>query len=316
MDTIRTYVENLFSGLPRTQQVLKLKDDLLSTMEDKYTQLKSEGKTENEAVGIVISEFGNIDELIAELGIEKGSSDDSALYMSDDDVEQYLALNKKSFRSIAIGVALCILAPASLIFFGDLLETRFGVSSSLGLLPMFVLIAIAVVLFIVNGVSLDRYEDVEKKQVIMDTACTQRVRDMLTAYTPTFAGLIATGVALCILAVLIPIFLTGILIDGAAVALMLAVIAVAVFLFVIAGGRHSAYEKLLGIGEHKKKATTRADKLFDTIMGLVWPLTVIAFLVWGFKFDGWAISWCLFPIVGILSGFIKGLCNLSANDDK
>ena len=40
-------------------------------MEDKYNELKSEGKSENEAIGIVISEFGNIDELINELDINQ-----------------------------------------------------------------------------------------------------------------------------------------------------------------------------------------------------------------------------------------------------
>ena len=38
-------------------------------MEDKYVELKAEGKSENEAIGIVISEFGNMEELIRELGI-------------------------------------------------------------------------------------------------------------------------------------------------------------------------------------------------------------------------------------------------------
>ncbi len=45
------------------------KNELWQMMEDKYTELIKDGKTENEAVGIVISEFGNLDELAEELGI-------------------------------------------------------------------------------------------------------------------------------------------------------------------------------------------------------------------------------------------------------
>ena len=70
METIRTYIDNMFVSLPKTEQVLKAKSDLLDMMEDKYNALKAEGKSENEAVGHVISEFGNIDELTNELGIE------------------------------------------------------------------------------------------------------------------------------------------------------------------------------------------------------------------------------------------------------
>ena len=78
METIRTYLENLFAQLPETPELVRLRDDMLRTMEDKYEELKSEGKSENEAVGIVISEFGNIDELLAELdldGADAGKTD-------------------------------------------------------------------------------------------------------------------------------------------------------------------------------------------------------------------------------------------------
>lgn len=69
MDTIAAYLNNMFASLPRTEQTYNLKQDLLANMEEKYHELKKEGKSENEAVGIVISEFGNIDELIEELGL-------------------------------------------------------------------------------------------------------------------------------------------------------------------------------------------------------------------------------------------------------
>ena len=59
METIRNYLETMFAGLPNTAEVLKAKDELWQMMEDKYAELIAEGKAENEAVGIVISEFGN-----------------------------------------------------------------------------------------------------------------------------------------------------------------------------------------------------------------------------------------------------------------
>ena len=68
METIRNYLENMFLNLPNTPEVYKAKNELWQMMEDKYTELKAEGKSENEAVGIVISEFGNLDELAQDLG--------------------------------------------------------------------------------------------------------------------------------------------------------------------------------------------------------------------------------------------------------
>lgn len=69
MDTIKSYLNNIFGNLPKTNQILKLKSDLLLNMEEKYNELKNDGKSENEAIGIVISEFGNVDELISGMGI-------------------------------------------------------------------------------------------------------------------------------------------------------------------------------------------------------------------------------------------------------
>ena len=71
METIREYIESMFKNLPQTEKVLKAKQELLSMMEDKYEELKNEGKDENEAVGTVIREFGNLEELAAELGIDE-----------------------------------------------------------------------------------------------------------------------------------------------------------------------------------------------------------------------------------------------------
>lgn len=71
METIKTYINNLFANLPNKNYVRKAKEELLAMMEDKYNEEKAVGKSENEAVGVVISEFGNIDELCKELGIEQ-----------------------------------------------------------------------------------------------------------------------------------------------------------------------------------------------------------------------------------------------------
>ena len=69
MDTIKTYLENMFAGLPGTPDVMKAKNELFQMMEDKYNELIEEGISDNEAVGRVISEFGNLEEISEELGI-------------------------------------------------------------------------------------------------------------------------------------------------------------------------------------------------------------------------------------------------------
>lgn len=69
METIRNYLESMFSQLPNTPEVLKAKYELGQMMEDKYSELIADGKSENEVIGTIIAEFGNLDELAESLGI-------------------------------------------------------------------------------------------------------------------------------------------------------------------------------------------------------------------------------------------------------
>ena len=109
MNAIKNYLDNMFRNLPNTEEVRRAKAELLEMMEDKYEELIKEGKTENEAVGIVISEFGNLDELAETLGITeavKENPDEDKPMLSMDRVKDYLTMNNQ--RSI--------LAPLGILF--------------------------------------------------------------------------------------------------------------------------------------------------------------------------------------------------------
>ena len=71
METIKNYLDALFLKLPDTYEVRNAKKDLLALSEDKFEELMREGMAEHEAVGRVISDFGNLDEIAADLGLEK-----------------------------------------------------------------------------------------------------------------------------------------------------------------------------------------------------------------------------------------------------
>ncbi len=70
METIKNYLDAMFLHLPGIPEVFRAKNELAQMMEDKYTELIASGMRENEAVGTVITEFGNLDELAESLGIQ------------------------------------------------------------------------------------------------------------------------------------------------------------------------------------------------------------------------------------------------------
>ena len=116
MNAIRNYLDNMFRNLPNTEAVRRAKSELLQMMEDKYEELIAEGKTENEAVGIVISEFGNLDELADSLGISEAVTEnpvEDKPMLSMDRVKEYLSMNNTRAILTPLGIALCILSVVS-----------------------------------------------------------------------------------------------------------------------------------------------------------------------------------------------------------
>ena len=121
METIKNYLENMFSHLPNTPEVQKAKYELYQMMEDKYNELISEGKSDNEAIGIVISEFGNLDELADSLGIKSFVDPSQAMpaakTLSRETAAAFLRDSAKQAYLTAFGVLLCILASLGPIAF-------------------------------------------------------------------------------------------------------------------------------------------------------------------------------------------------------
>ena len=162
METIKNYLDNLFAGFPRTPEAENAKSELLNSMEDKYSELKRQGKSENEAIGIVISEFGNIDEIMKELNLAPttGTKEDT-ISVSREEAEEIIEAKKRNGTATGLGVFIILLGVILLIVCGNFLpnvdgidiarpETISNISDALIILPLFVCIAIAVAILI-NG---------------------------------------------------------------------------------------------------------------------------------------------------------------------
>lgn len=68
MSKLSAYIDNMFIGLPETDEVLEAKKIIQENMTEKYEDLISQGKNEAEAFGTVAGEFGSMEELCEEMG--------------------------------------------------------------------------------------------------------------------------------------------------------------------------------------------------------------------------------------------------------
>ncbi|MEA4931743.1 MAG: permease prefix domain 1-containing protein [Anaerolineaceae bacterium] len=321
MEAIKSYLENMFLHLPKTAEVMRAKEELAQMMEDKYSQLRSEGRTDNEAVGQVISEFGNLEELAETLGIPQEvrdlEADTKDIALSDAEVERYLQVSKETGKRIALGVGLILLGVANLIFLNALAERGYvaeKIAQAAGVGGLLLMIALAVYIFIMAGVKSGKYENLETTIVKIDPYLHDRIVQMKEDYRPDFARRIAGGVGLILLSV-VALVTVAILEVGGEFAVMLLVcvlllaIGSAVGLFISAGSEMEAYDKLLNEGDYTKQH--KAENSFaGKISGPYWLLAVVIYLTWSFITNDWGSTWIVWPIAGVLFALISAVSSL------
>ncbi len=69
-EKLRAQLDRLFADAPPTRRAAELKEELLANLTEKYNDLVAQGRSEDEAMRIVIDGIGDVDELIRGL---KGS---------------------------------------------------------------------------------------------------------------------------------------------------------------------------------------------------------------------------------------------------
>lgn len=207
MDTISNYVDSVFATVPESPELSAQKQAMLNRMQDKYQQLKSAGKSEYEAISGAIAAHGNIDDFTkSDLAAVPAEIPDNEVYLTPEQVDEYIDHRHHFAWAMATGVFLCIMGPASL-FLGQYLagyrDGQGGRTSDLmdilTLVPLFIFVAAGVALFILYGMKEQQFE-LEEKRVQLDATTYARLKAAHKAFRPRLAVAVAIGVALCILA--------------------------------------------------------------------------------------------------------------------
>lgn len=312
METIIVYLDNMFASLPKTPELIRLQQELLSGMEEKYHELKMEGKSENEAIGIVISEFGNIEELTAELGIQTERGEELPPILTGEEAYAYTVARRSAGLWIGLGVFLCVFGVSLLIALDTLFENNSEeIGTLLGLVGMFVSIAAAVGMFIYSGMKLERFKYLERGFQLPYTLKMEIQRSKLL-FAPTFRTSVIMGVCLCVLSPAF-IFAATFFNDDFStygVAVFMTLVALAVFLFIYYGNIQGAYTKLL-VESHISAEKKEEERVVGAVAAIVWPLATAVFLFTGFVFQRWDINWAIFPITGILFGMFSNVYHIS-----
>lgn len=187
MDTLKDYVEAMFHDFPKTEENLEVKANILASMEDKYEGLIAEGKSIQEATGIVITQFGDINELKEAYGVLASGTDIECL--ATERLNKYLSFWQKYAHGVALSAGMLIIAFLALI----LLQNVFGV------LILTILVTLAVGILIFLHFRSKEYKDIEERGYGLHLKDQARIQNNYTRFRKKFYTGMIIGIVLCVL---------------------------------------------------------------------------------------------------------------------
>ena len=331
METIKNYLDNMFANLPHTDEVLKAKNELSQMMEDKYNELIEEGKTENEAVGIVISEFGNLNEIADDLGINETVKqvNENPVYanarkITPEGAIKYLKDNSKASFLRALGVFLCIVSIIPAICVSALVDADYleeWIEDVVGVSTIFPIILIAVILFVISNSIMKKWKFIKNELVVLDYQTASQIKFDMDNNSKVYAVIRAVGIVLCAICWLPAAILSEINFDEdirvftdeiAAPVALFSLVAVGVLLIVVSTGVMKGYKTLTKasdgntmVGSYVNEGVkVYKDSKMEDIMKLYWPTVTCIYLIESFLTFNWGSSWLIWPIAGVVKYLI------------
>lgn len=234
---------------------------------------------------------------------------------------EYLALRRRAAPRMALATFMCIVSFIPLLMLGGLSEygkppIDENLAGGLGMIFLLIIAAAAVGIYLHTHFQSSPYRFLEDEPFETEYGVLGMVREQQKAFRGTYVKMNIIGVCLCILAV-VPLFVGAALQNDLLMVILLNVlifmVAIAVFIFVLAGVRWGSMEKLLGEGDFSEEKKSRR-RLSGAISGIYWSVAVAVYLAWLFlenvpeKRDSRA--WVVFPVAGVLYAAVLGIARM------
>lgn len=253
----------------------------------------------------------------AEIFTEKASEDAVAFRkVTMEEARGYLELKERMSGKVAGAVFLCIVSPACLIFLsaaqeaGRMKATE-NMVAGLGITILLLMVAAAVAVFIRCGMKTKPYEYLDSERIETEYGVTGMVKERKSQYQEVYTRYNIIGTCCCILAA-IPLFGVMMFTEedfamATAVCGVLALVAVGVWFFVVAGIRWESMQKLLQEGDYSV-SNKEKNAAFEPVCNVYWLIVTAVYLGWSFYTDGWRMTWIIWPVAGVLFAAVKNAC--------
>lgn len=258
------------------------------------------------------------EEHVPELTIDPVAEEFTKRKITLDEANEYMTLREMASVRIAAGVAACIFSPVILILLAGYAESGImnvneNMAAGFGVAVLLIIVACAVMVFIMTGSKLKKYEFIESELLDLEYGIAGIVETKKENYAHTHKVSVALGVGLCILSV-VPMFIALAITDidsvmVTMVGLLLTMVAVGVFMIIRTTMIQETYERLLEEGDYTQEKKVMAKKN-NNLATAYWCIALAVFLLWSFLSGDWHITWIVWPVAGVLFGAVCAIANM------
>lgn len=310
---IEDYIDTLFEDVPETQKVRDIKHDLKTTYIKRYEGLINEGKTNSEALSLVISEIGDADKILEDRHYDMHFDPQHDVTHVMNDVKTYTKASRRAANIMGIGMIIVLIGVSIPMIFESFMG---GMNFDVGMVLFFLLVASGIGAMIYGGMNLSNIEEeykINDGTFFLPKAAREQVENDYYQFKRNNLFRIPLGVFICIISPILVISLAIMendqLLTRLGVPAMLLLIGVGVYLFITFGMEDTAYQKILNIGDYSSE-NRKAEQRISPYAGIYWVIITIIYLVWSFTTSNWHITWIVWPIAGLVWSLIYQLLRL------
>src|SRR3712207_4342947 len=269
-----------------------------------------------------LNQQAGIEHLVKTESIKKDYQSEDRYYVTMEESDAYLEMEKKNGLEIGFGVALCIWSSILVVILMSISESNPSVVSekvaeSAGVTVLFIMIALAVYIFITRGGRSKKYDYIEKEIIQLEYGVEASVKRKKESFDPVGTSQIAVGIGIILLGVIPTVVASSLSSNevyiGISAGLMLFFIGLGVMLIIRASVIKSSFKKLLEEEDYR-----RTEKLVKKEIGWLSPVyfSVVTALYLGYSFitNRWDHSWIIWPVAGTLYSAIYAYMTRKVKD--
>ena len=235
----------------------------------------------------------------------------------------FLEWRRAASVRIAIGTFLCVIAVIPLLILGAATEVAAyniseNVAAGVGLTVLFIIVAIAVALFIFCGFKNTPFDFIDKEPFETEYGVAGMVKERQKAYKSIYTKCNVIGACICILSpipLLIGIFTEKEFFTVIMLTVTMLLAGIGAVFFIISGVRWASMQKLLKEGEFTPQEKRRS-RIKEGVSTVYWLSATAVYLGWSFGTNDWERTWIVWPLAGVLFAVVMCICNLLIDTEK